>query len=62
MLHTTQGNVRLASVSIRGQPSCVAPVMEPGSAYTCNASLASTQDQFAAAAMLVTFIADATPR
>jgi len=54
--------VRLANVSIRGQPSCSAAVVEPAGQYTCNTTLVSTQAHFEAAQMTVTFVVDAAPR
>lgn len=58
----SQGNVRLTNVRITGQPSCLKDVIEPAGEYTCNTTLASTQAQFEAAQMVVTFAAEALPR
>jgi hypothetical protein len=57
-----QGNVRLGTVRVTGQPACQAPVIEVGASYTCNTTVVSTQPQFEAAEMVVTFEATATPK
>jgi hypothetical protein len=36
--------------------------MEPEGTYLCNTTTVSTQDQFEAAEMLFTFVAQATPK
>lgn len=57
-----QGNVRLDTVTVVGQPSCATARIEPAGSYICNTTTVSTQDQFEAAQMVVTFVASAVPR
>lgn len=57
-----QGNVRLDNARIQGQPSCFTARMEPDGTYRCNTTTVSTQDEFEAAEMLFTFVAQATPK
>lgn len=57
-----QGNVRLDNMRIVGQPNCLKAVIEPTGTYLCNTTTISAQDQFEAAEMWVTFVAQAAPR
>lgn len=56
------GNVRLDSVSILGQSSCLLSTLEPQQSARCNSTTAVVQDDFDAGKVVVSAKATAVPR